>query len=388
MSYTKCVTLALIAVLAAACSNSVAVPSTHAGVSYGASHAAADSAVPPADHTSILKKLTKDVVIGSTVDPNNGDTGPHAISIVETNYGLKKGQLIVCNFANSSGSAGKGTTVEVLNAKPGSKPTTFVQDDRLAGCDGAATTLGDEVCAGGLKGAGELICFDHSGGVVQTYGAPIKAPFSVADVHCNVRTASFCGYSAEYIFVGDAKTGGIVNFSVNQYGNPNEIQVASGFAVNKGSGWSALGPSGLSYNPKRDELYITDGVNDTVVGFTNAGELFVKNEIIVLKGGKTFKCKYDSGRAPCGTLIFAGSPLNAPVAMAMLPNGNLIVANGKGGNTLVEIDVSTGKVLSTKVIDKNKKQAIFALKAIGTKDSNTALYYTDRNDNSLHELEQ
>ena len=43
----------------------------------------------PADTTSILKKLTKDVVIGSTVDAKNGDQGPRSISIVPDNsHGL------------------------------------------------------------------------------------------------------------------------------------------------------------------------------------------------------------------------------------------------------------------------------------------------------------
>jgi hypothetical protein len=54
----------------------------------------------------------------------------------------------------------------------------------------------------------------------------------------------------------------------------------------------------------------------------------------------------------------------------------------------VEINVSTGKVLATKVVDKSATQGIFALAAIGSSDTNTALYYTDTNDNSLHELEQ
>jgi DNA-binding beta-propeller fold protein YncE len=84
----------------------------------------------------------------------------------------------------------------------------------------------------------------------------------------------------------------------------------------------------------------------------------------------------------------AGSPLNAPEAMTVLPNGNLMAANTAGGNTLVEIDVSTGKVLATKTVDTGKSPAIFALQAAGKNDTNTVLYYTDTNDNSLHELEQ
>lgn len=384
--YSKRAALALIGVLAAAaCGGNGAVPSAQSGAPYGVAQSGADSAVPLADNTSILKKLKKDVVIGSTVDPGNGDTGPHSISVVQSNYGLKKGQVITCNYADSGGNAGKGTTIDVIDPKTG-KTTTFVQSSKIQGCTGAATTLGNEICAAG-DAAAEVVCFDRGGSLIKTYGSPFKAPFSDADAHCKVGPS--CLYSSETIFGSDATTGGIVDFSVNNYGNPNPTEVATGFAVNKKSGWSALGPSGLSYNAnKLGTLYITDGVNNTVVAFTNASNLLAKDEITVLKGGKTFKCKYHGKGDPCGQLVYAGSPLNAPVAMTMLPNGNLVVANSQGGNKLVEIDVSTGKVLATKVVDTSKTQGVFALQAIGSKDTNTALYYTDTNDNKLHELEQ
>ena len=61
----------------------------------------------------------------------------------------------------------------------------------------------------------------------------------------------FCGYSAEYLFTSDAATGSIVSFSINYYGNPHPTQVATGFAVNKKSGWTRLGPSGLAYIRRR-----------------------------------------------------------------------------------------------------------------------------------------
>ena len=63
--------------------------------------ASASADARPFDSTSILKKLVKDVTIGSTVDPSNGDRGPRAISVVMTSYGeLKKNQILVCNFDN------------------------------------------------------------------------------------------------------------------------------------------------------------------------------------------------------------------------------------------------------------------------------------------------
>ena len=74
------------------------------------------------------------------------------------------------------------------------------------------------------------------------------------------------------------------------------------------------------------------------------------------------------------------------VAQAILPNGNLIVAN-TGNNTLVEM-TPKGQVLDTKVVDKSKTAGVFGIAADGKNDSDTVLFYTDTNTNTLHELEQ
>jgi hypothetical protein len=369
----------------AACGGNGAVPS---GSPVGGNAASqlfrgASSDASPDDTTSILKKLRKDVVIGTTVDPKNGDMGPHGVAIARSTYGLKKGQLAVCNFSNSSGAAGKGTTIELLDPKPGSKPTSFVQSSKIQGCSGDAVSNNNSVYATGLT-SGLLAGFDNTGKLIKTYGSPFEAPFSDADAsNANL-------YAAEYIFGSDATTGSIVSFSINYYGNRKETQVATGFGVNKKSGWTALGPSGVQYWPGcrhckiQDTLYIADGVDSTIVSFNNASELLLKNEIVVKPGGKTFKCLHP--QTTCGKLVHSGKPLDAPVAMAILPNGNLIAAN-TGSNELVELTPS-GKILDTKVVDKSKTAGIFGLVASGKNDSDTVLYYTDANDNNLHELEQ
>jgi len=369
---------------ATACHASGTIPSGSGVAGSGAAVIgnAADAGT-PADSTSILKKLKKNVVIGSTVDPTNGDMGPRGLSIVKTNYGLKKGQLAVCNFENGSGTAGKGTTVELLQNKVGAKPVTFATSSKIEGCADDVVSNNNGVYAAGQT-SHLLVGFSNTGKVKKTYASPIKGPFYDVDASCPSHS-SFCGYSAEYIFVSDASTGSIINFSINLYGNPKMTQVATGFAINKKSGWGTLGPSGLQYYPKKDTLFIADGVDNTIVSFNNASELLVTDEIVVLKGGKTFKCKYKS--TTCGTLVLAGAPLDAPVAMAILPNGNLIAANSKGGNTLVEL-TPTGTVLATKVVDKSTTNGIFGLLATGKDDTNTALYYTDTNDNKVHKLEQ
>lgn len=362
-----------------ACGGNTTVP-TGAQVS-----APGAGSIVPNDTTSILKKLTKDVEIGSTVDRKNGNMGPRAISLVRSTFGLKKGQLLVCNFEDSAGTAGKGTTIEVLNPKLHSKPVTFTQSTKIEGCDGDAVTETNQVYGTGML-SGLVSRFDQAGSLKKSYSSHIEVPFADADAFCGLP------YAPEDIYVSDSKTGSIVKLAfVPVSGKTTTTEVITGFGVNKGSGWSVLGPSGIQYNSQRigslcnDTLYIVDGVDNTVVAVSNASNLLQKDEIVVQPGGKKFKCAHP--KATCATLVYGGSPLNAPVASALLPNGNLIVANTKGGNKLVEL-TPTGKVLATKTIDKGTIPHVFGLLATGTSDSNTALFYTDTKTNTLQELEQ
>ncbi len=345
------------------------------------------SSIVPNDTTSILKKLNKDVEIGSTVDPKNGDMGPRAISLVRSTFGLKKGQLLVCNFDDSAGTAGKGTTIEVFDPDPHSKAVTFTQSTKIEGCDGDAVTAANQVYGAGLV-SGLVSQFTQIGKLEKSYSSPIQVPFVDADAFCGL------AYAPEDIYVADSKTGSIIKLAfipVSRSGKAKITEVITGFGINKGSGWSVLGPSGIQYNSTRtgnlcnDTLYIVDGVDNTIIAVSNASNLLEKDEIVVQPGGKKFKCAHP--KETCATLVYSGSPLNAPVASALLPNGNLIVANTQGGNELVEL-TPAGQVLDTKAIDKSMTAHVFGLLATGTSDSNTALFYTDTKTNTLQELER
>ena len=75
-------------------------------------------------------------------------------------------------------------------------------------------------------------------------------------------------------------------------------EVINGFDVNKGSGGSALGPSGIAYwcgvlpgsgecpykNNPPDTLYVADGACNTVVAISHASSLLVKDEITIRFG--------------------------------------------------------------------------------------------------------
>jgi hypothetical protein len=363
---------------ASACGGNRAFPTTGPGANQGPMAMAPDAAV---DTTSILKKLTKNVTIGSTVDPTNGDKTPHGIVIVPfTNGGVKKGQIVACNFSNKAGKAGAGTTIEALNAKAGSTPVTLVQNAAFKGCGQLGISQGDSIF--GSAFANKLVAtFDANNQFqfAKTSNSSIVAPFGTT--YADIKQPG--GYDQIIIYTTDAKTGSLLRLDASNDASPPYFtrQIATGFAVNKKAGLAALAPSGLAYNQKTDTLYIVDGVNGVVVAFSPMANIQAKNEITVLPGGKTFK--YPKGLGPFAKVVYSGKALKSPVAATLLPNGNLVIAN-TAGNSLVEM-TPTGQILDTKVID-TQKAGIFGLAASGTNDSNTVLYYTDANTNTVQLL--
>ena len=161
--------------------------------------------------------------------------------------------------------------------------------------------------------------------------------------------------------------------------------IAKGFAVNHGKPGSIFAPSGLTYDPQGDMLYIVDGTNNTVVSFSNVSTI-PAGGITVGKNGKTFS----GPNASDAKLVFAGSPLNGPISATLLPNHNLIVGNtgnASGQNIMVEMTPS-GTILATRNVDKGASGALFGIVATGTNDSNTKVYFNDDNDNDLQVLEK
>ena len=101
--------------------------------------------------TSLLKQLTKQVVIGSVVDPANGSGNPYGLTIAPITSGLlTEGDLVVCNFNAKSGKQGTGKSIVALHPTPGSTPTHISSDKTLVGCDALALDGGDGIWAAAM----------------------------------------------------------------------------------------------------------------------------------------------------------------------------------------------------------------------------------------------
>ncbi len=372
--------LALLASACTAAGTNQSVPSTAVGsnVVTGSS----DFLQPNVDTTSILKQLTKRTIIGSTIDPTNGDQGPLGLVYVNSKpFGggpLKAGDLVMCNFNDRANVPGNGTTLDYISSTPGSKPITFDQDVTVKGC----SALVINVLYGGIFSmdisAKNVVGFSGKGRILQTISSKnFTAPWSAAYV------GSFGYPPGDGIFAADESSGKILRIDLGT-GKPKPpvTAVISGFGVGSGQPGTALGPSGVQYDQKRDILYVADGVTNTIVSVAHAYDnLHAVNSIVVGADGKTFS----GPKKSLAHVVYSGKPLNGPLGSTLLPNGNLIVANGLGKNMLVEI-ASNGKLLATKVPIADKPGAIFGLASSGKIDATTQVYFTNRFSNNVQVL--
>jgi hypothetical protein len=348
--------------------------------------AAPDGMQPAADHTSILKMLTTQKTVASTVDPLNGDVNPYGLVYVASKpFGksiLQKGDLVVCNFNNKSNVQGTGTTIDYMSSVPGSKPTQLTQSSSLLGCASLVINSFDEVFSAD-SGAKDAIGDNSNGKISQTLkSALLVEPWGSAYV------PSQTGYPpGDGLWVSDASTGKIVRINLGTGGKPTYTAVISGFAVNHGKPGSILGPSGMQYNQHSDTLYVVDGVNNTVVAFQHAYNDFnTANEVVVGSNGLTFT----GPKAKDAKVIYHGGPLSAPISSTLLPNGNLVIGNTgnqKGKNLLVEI-ATDGTMLAYKNVNKGNAGALFGIASSGSSDATTQIYFNNDNTNTVEVLEK
>ncbi len=340
-----------------------------------AGSAAARQAELPDKDVSILKMLTKQVVIGSTVDPKFGQLNPYGLTVAPISSGdFKKGDLVVCNFNDKKNVQGTGFTIVALHPKPGSKPLLVSSSKTLLGCDALALGSDDTIWAAAFSANDNPVISTTGTLEVNIKGKPFEHPFG--QIYAQPKSGSPVFYET------NAADGTLVR--VNLGATFTYDVIAKGFAVNHGKPGSIFAPSGLAYNPTGDILYVVDGTNNTVVAFSDVTKI-PTGGVIVEPGGKTFKGKFASH----AHLILAGSPLKGPISSAILFNGNLVVgntANPSGQNIMVEISPA-GKVLDTRNVDKGAAGALFGMVATGTTAADTKLYFNDDNDNNLQVLE-
>jgi hypothetical protein len=336
----------------------------------------AGAALQPDANGSVLKQLTKQTVVGSTIDPRFKQLNPYGLAVAPSTMGaFTAGDLVVCNFNAKTNVQGTGYTIVGLHPTPGSNPLLVAADKKtLLGCDALALAPQNFIWAAAFASNSNPI-LDANGKLLRNItGKPLNRPFG--QIYAPAKTKK----TGPAFYESNAGDGTIVRFNINS-GTADVI--AKGFKVNHGKPGSILGPSGLAYDLKRDTLYIVDGANNTLVAFSKVSKM-AAGAVIVGKNGKTFS----GPSASNARLVYSGSPLNASISSALLFNGNLVIGNTgdpNGKNLMVEISTS-GKMLDVLNVDTGPAGSIFGMVATGSSAATTKLYFNDDNDNNLQVL--
>ena len=359
-----------LALAATACS------STPASSPAGSNTTSAKPTSSPQPVASFLGQLHGLTQVASTV-PANGDVNPYGVAVVPASGGrLTAGDILVSNFNDKANVQGTGTTI--VQVSPAGKASVFANISALPagqacpGGIGLTTALG--ILPGGwvvvgslptahggalpaLNPAGCLIVLNDQGTVAETItNSDVVGPWDL--------TVKSSATSAE-LFVSNALGGNTTSHNgVPVTGNCTVVRLdlalspaspprlTGSTVVGTKFPWRAnkaalvLAPTGLALG-SNGTLYVNDTLTNSVSAIPQA---LTRTSAVTAVGGT----------------LSAGGALNAPLGMAMAPNGDLVVVNGNNGNA-VEI-TPAGKQVATRTLIKNGAGDLFGIITTQTGD--------------------
>jgi sugar lactone lactonase YvrE len=325
---------------------------------------------------SILNTLNDEDTVGSLVDPVTGGVNPYGLDVAKVTSGpISKGDLVVCDFNNSSNVQGTGRSVLVIHPAIGSKPHHITDLAPLLGCNAIAMAPNGTIWAAAF-GANDNPVLTSSGTLITALRQfHWHHPFGEAFV------PAVNAHSVPAFYVSNAQDGSLVRVGVTAAGF-TFTTIVTGFPVNGGAPGSILSPSGLNYQPNGDILYVVDGTNNALYSIAHISA-------IGANGIKVNGLSFSGPQAANAKVVFHGAPLNGPISSALLFNGNIVLGNTldpNGKNLMVEISPA-GTLLAVKNVDTGAAGSIFGMVATGTTQASTKLYFNDDNANALMVLE-
>ena len=285
---------------------------------------------------SFIGQFSKITNIASTV-PKNGDVNPYGIVVIAGSRGrLHRGNILISNFNNKANLQGTGTTL--VQISPGGRLTQFAHitranlTGRCPGGIGLTTALavlpGGWVVVGSTPSkngsvttakAGCLIVLDSQGRVRETIsGHGINGPWDMTALSggrfsdlfvTNVLNGNVAGTTAV------VRKGTVLRLRLRVFPNrPPQLRtvtrIGSGFFQQANASAFVLGPTGVGLG-RGGTLYVAD-----------TGE----NRITAIPRAVTRMTS-----AGTGAMVTSGRFLNAPLGLAVAPNGNVLTVNGGNG---------------------------------------------------------
>jgi hypothetical protein len=317
---------------------------------------------------SFLSSLGPPQQVVSTV-PGNGDVNPYGVAMVGSTAGkLVKGDILVSNFNDKANVQGTGKTIVELSSTGTRK--TFAQLGTLPrsmscpGGIGLTTALsvlpGGWVVVGSLPAgpsgalpnvnpAGCLIVLDSAGKPVETWSnQDINGPWDMTEA-----TTS----AGADLFVSNALSRPAGVQGTPQSGNCAVVRIDVSLPAGKLPSVTSTNvvADGLPWKANKAAFVLAP----TGLALGHSGMLYVAetptNRITAIPDALTRTKPVKDGTST----LFSGGALNAPLGMALAPNGDLVVMNGGDGNA-VEI-TAQGKQVGARELIKNGGGDLFGV---------------------------
>jgi hypothetical protein len=298
----------------------------------------------------------------STV-PSNGDVNPYGVAFVPRDFppngAIQTGDILVSNFNNSANLQGTGASITRITPR-GATSTFFASQ-----VPGLTAALG--ILRAGYVFVGNLPTTDGTSNTVQPgsiqvvdrNGKQIGALSGTNFVNGPWGIAIFDrGDGVASMFVSNVLDGSVVRFDLIYSDGLRvftQVKIASEMNHRFDPAALVLGPSGLALDVPNDILYVANSADNTIYAIPSA-------------------LRIEPGNSVTPTAVYTDKQhLHGPLDLAMLPNGNLIVANSDGSNAdpnqpseLVEFTTG-GAFVSQMSIDPNNGGAFgLALTNLGS----------------------
>ena len=336
--------------------------------------------------SSFLGSLPTVDLPGHSTVPGNGDINPYGVAVVPRSIGrLVKGDILVSNFNDKANLQGTGTTIVQLSPSGSRHVFASITPAAVAGrCPGGVgltTALvvlrSGWVIVGSLPTkdgtpatarAGCLIVVNSNGHVVETFaGGPINGPWDMTALD---------GGSVARLFVtnvlnGTLKAkGGVVHggtvvrivlrtTGVSMPRITSETIIGSRFGEKTDPAALVVGPTGLALGAD-GALYVADTLDSRITAIPSATSR--------------------TSSAGIGSIVSHGAALNAPLGLALAPNGDILTVNGGDGN-IVET-TRTGDQVATRTLDGTAGGGGL-LFGLAVRPGGTAVYFVDDGTNTL-----
>ncbi len=278
--------------------------------------------------------------LASTI-PASGDLNPYGVAVITSSAGaLKAGSVLVSNFNNGEPGNEQGRGQTIVEVSPGGVVSQFAQvkpaevpslggvglTTALAVLPGGFVVVGDLPTSNGKAETAEpggLIVLNDEGKLVKAIaGGPIDGPWDLTATSSGAISTLFVTNVLNGTVAAKGKVvdeGTVVRVTLHDSAKGPSVEgmrvIAGGFPERTDPSALVIGPTGVAFAPG-GTLYVADTLGNRIAAVGDA----ITRTSPASEGGRT---------------LAQGGYLNAPLGLALTPEGHLLSTNG-GDSDIVE----------------------------------------------------